>query len=138
MTTHDLNYAYPHPEILPRRSIRPLSCAQGYIAEDSSRSSLISIQTTPTINSRHICAYIQDLQLTRDESQLLSPPLVTHGVSEPSLVPILGLQLLQVTVGLAQHPNRERELEVRVRDRNRPIEHPLDRFLRPRTILHKI
>ena len=45
--------------------------------------------------------------------------------------PFLGLQLLQVTISLAQHPNCERELEVWIRDRNRPVEHPLDRFLRP-------
>jgi len=49
--------------------------------------------------------------------------------------PALSLQLFQITIGLAQHPNRERELEVRIRDRDRPVEHPLDRFLRPRTVL---
>ena len=51
--------------------------------------------------------------------------------------PTLSLQLLQITIRLAQHPNRERELEVRVRDSDCPIEHPLYRFLRPRTVLQR-
>jgi len=51
--------------------------------------------------------------------------------------PTLSLQLFQITIGLAQHPNRERELEVRVRNRDCPVEHPLDRFLRPRTVLQR-
>ena len=54
-----------------------------------------------------------------------------------SLVPALRLQLLQVTIRLAQHPNRKRELEVWIRDRDRPIEHPFDRFLCPRTVLRQ-
>ena len=57
-------------------------------------------------------------------------------VCEP-VSPFLSLQLPQVTVSLAQHPNRERELEVRIRDRDRPIEHPLDSFLCPRTVLQR-
>jgi len=51
------------------------------------------------------------------------------------VAPTLSLELFQITIGLAQHPNRERELEVWIRDRDCPIEHPLDRFLRPRTVL---
>ena len=51
--------------------------------------------------------------------------------------PFLGLQLPQVTISLAQHPNRERKLEVWIRNRDRPIEYPLDRFLRPRTVLRR-
>ena len=47
------------------------------------------------------------------------------------LVSAPGLQLFQITISLAQHPNGEREFEVRVGDRDRPIEHPLDRLLRP-------
>jgi len=51
--------------------------------------------------------------------------------------PLLSLQLLQVAIGLAQHPDRERELEVWIRDRYCPIEHPLYRFLCPRTVLQE-
>ena len=51
--------------------------------------------------------------------------------------PFLGLQLPQVTISLAQHPDRKRELEVWIRYRDRPIEYPLDRFLRPRTVLQR-
>ena len=51
--------------------------------------------------------------------------------------PFLGLQPLQVAVSLSEHPNRKRELEVWIRDRDRPIEHPFDRFLCPRTVLRQ-
>ena len=51
--------------------------------------------------------------------------------------PLLSPQLLQVTVSLGQHPNRERELDVRIRDRNRLIKRPLDCFLCPRTVLQQ-
>jgi hypothetical protein len=47
------------------------------------------------------------------------------------------LQLLQVTISFSQHPNRKREFEVRIRDRDRPVEHPFDRFLCPRTVLYE-
>ena len=53
------------------------------------------------------------------------------------LVPPFCLQLLQVTISPAQYPGRKRELKVRVRDRDSPIEHPLDRFWCPWTILQK-
>ena len=36
---------------------------------------------------------------------------------------------------VAKGPDRELELEVRVRDRDVLVEHTLDRFLRPRAIL---
>ena len=50
-------------------------------------------------------------------------PALAH---EPQRVP-----LLEVLLRAPEHPNRERELEVRVRDRARLIEHALDGFLRP-------
>jgi hypothetical protein len=46
-------------------------------------------------------------------------------------------QLLKVFIHLAEHPDRERELEVRVRDRAAFVEHTLDGFLRPRAVLNK-
>lgn len=46
------------------------------------------------------------------------------------------LELTQVEVRLSKHPDRERELEVRVRDRTRLVEHTLNRLLRPRAVLH--
>ena len=50
-------------------------------------------------------------------------------------IPGARLELLQVEVRLAKHPDRERELEVRVRDCARLVEHALDRLLRPRAVL---
>ena len=58
--------------------------------------------------------------------------LLSHGhsrhVSEfiARSLPVKYLQLLQVTIGPAQYQDRERGLGVGVRDRDRPIEHPLE------------
>jgi len=56
---------------------------------------------------------------------------------KPDARPLLSFQLLQVSITLAQHPNCERELVVWVRERDRPVEHPFDRFLCPRTVLQR-
>ena len=45
-------------------------------------------------------------------------------------------KLLEILVRAAKHPNRKRELEVRVRNRNVLIEHALDSFLGPRAVLN--
>lgn len=51
-------------------------------------------------------------------------------------IPCARLELLKVKVRLAEHPDWERELEIRIRDGTRLIEDTLDRFLSPRTVLY--
>ena len=48
--------------------------------------------------------------------------------------PVL-VELGQVHISLAKHPDRKRELEVWIGDSTIPIDHTLNRLLRPRTIL---
>ena len=62
-----------------------------------------------------------------------------HPVYQPAnrFLRIAGPELFQVPVRSAEHPYRERELEVRVRDRHVVVEHPFDRFLWPRPILER-
>ena len=45
------------------------------------------------------------------------------------------IELGQIDIGFAKHPDRERELEVWIRNSAILVEHTLDRLLRPRTIL---
>lgn len=44
-------------------------------------------------------------------------------------------ELAEVPVHLPEHPDRERELEVGIRDRAALVEHAFDGFLSPRTVL---
>lgn len=48
----------------------------------------------------------------------------------------LTFQLFQIPMRAAQHPDREREFEVRVCNSDILVEYALDRFLRPRAVLH--
>jgi len=48
---------------------------------------------------------------------------------------ILLLQRLQIMMSLAQHPDRERELEIGIGNRARLVEYTLNSFLRPGAIL---
>ena len=50
---------------------------------------------------------------------------------------IPSLQLFRILIAFAGHSKSERELEVWIQDRDRPIEHPLDRLSYPRTVLQR-
>lgn len=50
---------------------------------------------------------------------------------------LLRFQGVEIVVCLAEHPYRERELEIGVRNGAGLVEHTLDGFLRPRSVLRR-
>jgi hypothetical protein len=60
---------------------------------------------------------------------------ITIGVPILCLAIARCLEIRQIIMRLAQHPYREGELEVRVRNSAGLVEHTLDSLLRPRPVL---
>ena len=63
--------------------------------------------------------------------------MISIGVSVSVSLP-LALEVGQVMVCLAQHPNREREFEVRIGNSAGLVEHAFDGLLGPRAILETL